>query len=190
MYLPKLTRPIFSTKMSRFAPACPVIFIFSDLSLSRTPWGTYMNCNKRKKKITTENQKYPVICFFNLHEEIRSDKGEKKRKKSPFLSPSCVWVHAHTKSFYNNIHISVHQVDVLVGFDAPDSQKSSSQIWSSDWKDFGNISDLKGLIFLLSVHQYLVLLIPIPTTHGKKSLTWTKRWWELIQVKYSLKTWL
>lgn len=123
MYLPKLTRPIFSTKMSRFAPACPVIFILSDLSLSRTPWGTYMNCNK-KKTITTANQKYPVICFFNLHEEIKSDKGKKRVKKTPFLSTSCMWTYAHTNSFYINIHISVHQLDVIVGFNAPHSQKT------------------------------------------------------------------
>lgn len=114
LYLPKLTRPIFSTKMSRFAPAFPVIFIVSALSLSRTPWGTYVNYTKRKKAVTIEKQQNPIICLLNLHEKNKGDKGNKQKKvKKKFLSSSCMRAHTHRAAM--SIFRSVHQLDALLG---------------------------------------------------------------------------
>lgn len=183
MYLPKLTRPIFSTKMSRFAPACPVIFIWSDLSLSRTPWGTYMNCNKRKKTITTENQKYPAICFFNLHEEIKSDKG--KSKETPFPFPLLhVSTDTHKELLYQHSHFSTSN-GCASGFWCTWFTKTKFPNLVQWLKRFCQYQWFKdGFIFQLCVHQYLVLFIPIPTTQKKMSFIWTQRWWESIQAKY------
>lgn len=100
--LPKLTRPIFSTKMSRFAPAFPVIFIISDLPLSRTPCWTYMNYTEKKKTIIIEQNN---LCHLSLQfTGIRErGKGKKQRKVKIciFSFPPFTHQHTHTHTLQN-----------------------------------------------------------------------------------------